>query len=120
MLDPRDNRMEYGYFTSRSKPRELCDTHIEIYYDVETEAIAHEGCPKESLIKIALLDIPNRQFSCEVIVADAEYVYRRMDDGVPPGDSFDVPYFQNALPPDGYVGRGAKKKQFNHSCYLHD
>ena len=120
MLDPRGSRIEYGYFTDSNKPREFCNTHIEVYYDIETEAIAHEGCPTDSLIKIALLDVPWRAFPTEILVADAEYVYRRVDDNTPLANSFDVPYFQNALPPDVYVGRGVKKKQFNHACYLHD
>ena len=120
MLDPRGSRIEYGYFSYDNRPRELCSTHVEIYYDIETEAIAHEGCPEDSLIKIALLDVPWRAFPCEVIVADAEYVYRSVEKASPLGNSFDVPYFQNTLPSDVYVGKGAKKKQFNHACYLHD
>ena len=120
ILDPRGSRIEFGYFTRDNKPRQLCDTHVEVYYDIETEAIAHEGCPEGSLIKISLIDVPLRAFPCEVIVADAEYVYRRVEYGTPLGDSFDVPYFQNVLPQDVYVGKGSKKKQFNHACYLHD
>jgi hypothetical protein len=120
MLDPRGSRIEYGYFSRYNKPHELCNTHIEVYYDIETEAIAHEGCPEDSLIRIALLDVPWRNFPCEVIVTDAEYVYRSVDSDTLLGSSFDVPYFQNALPPDIYVGKGMKKKQFNHACYLHD
>ena len=120
MLDPRGSRIEYGYFSRYSKPHKLCNTHIEVYYDIETEAIAHEGCPEDSLIRIALLDVPWRNFPCEVIVTDAEYVYRSVDSDTLLGSSFDVPYFQNALPPDVYVGKGMKKKQFNHACYLHD
>ena len=120
LLDPRGSRVEYGYFTDGNKPREFCNTHVEVYYDIETEGIAHEGCPSDSVSKIALIDVPWRTFPVEVIVADAEYVYRRVDDDTPLGNSFDVPYFQNALLPDVYVGRGAKRKQFNHACYLHD
>ena len=120
LLDPRGSRIEYGYFARDNKPQGLCDTHVEVYYDIETEAIAHDGCQSESLIKIALIDVPWRKFPVEVIVTDAEYVYRRMEENIRLGDSFDVPYFQNALPPDIYVGRGATKKQFNHACYLHD
>ena len=120
MLDPRGSRIEYGYFTRDNKPYKLCNTHVEVYYDIETEGIAHDGCPRNSLVKIALIDVPWRAFPGEVIVADAEYVYRRMEKDTPLGDSFDVPYFHNSLLPDVYVGRGARKKQFNHACYLHD
>lgn len=120
ILDPRGNRMEYGYFTADNKPTAICKTHVIVDYDAETEAVAHPGCPRENIIKISLLDIPYRSFPCDVVILDAEYVYRKIDMDVVRGDRFDVPYFQNALQPDGYVGRGEKKRQFNHSCYLHD
>ena len=120
MLDPRENRLEYGYFTRDNRPTTLCHTHIEVMYDAFTEAVAHEGCPEENLIMISLLDIPNRRFPVEVVVSDAEYVYRRVADGVKLGDSFDMPYFQNSLADGEYVGRGSKKRQFNHNCYIHD
>ncbi len=120
MLDPRGSRLEYGYFARDNKPRGLCQTHVPVMYDTLTEAVAHEGCPSESLTIISLLDIPNRSFPVEVIVTDAEYVYRRVAEGVKLGDSFDIPYFQNSLSDGEYVGRGGKKRQFNHSCYIHD
>ena len=120
LLDPRGNRVEYGYFSPNHRPRELCKTHIVVDYDFETEAIAHDGCPVENLIKISLIKAPARAFPIEITVLDAEYVYRNIADGVPLGDSFDIPYFYYDLPEGEYVGIGGKKKQFNHSCYLHD
>ena len=120
MLDPRGNRLEYGYFTKDNRPSELCRTHVEVMYDTLTEAVAHEGCPEENLILVSLLDIPNRSFPVQVVVTDAEYVYRRVSKGDKYGDSFDIPYFQYSLQDGEYVGRGSKKRQFNHYCYIHD
>ena len=112
--------MEYGYFSPSNRPRELCNTHVLVDYDIETEAIAHCGCPSENVIKIALIYVPSRKFPIEITVLDAEYVYRRIEDNTPLGDSFDIPYFYYDLEEGEYVGVGSKKKQFNHSCYLHD
>lgn len=119
-LDPRGNRLEYGYFTEDNKPRELCDVHVPIYYDTLTEGVAHEGCPREDLVVVSLLDIRERSFPIPVTVLDAEYVYRRVPRGTPLGDSYDTPYFSRTIPDGTYVGTGKRKKQFNHSCYLHD
>ena len=120
ILDPRGSRVEYGYFAPRNRPHELCKTHVAVEYDIETEAIAHSGCPSENLIKIALINAPQRSFPIEIIVLDADYVYRQVGEKFPLGDSFDIPYFYYALPEEEYVGVGSKKKQFNHSCYIHD
>jgi len=120
ILDPRGSRIEYGYFTGDNRPSEICTTHVQVKYDAITGAIAHDGCPQENLITISLIDIPNRSFPKEVVVVDAEYVYRRVSELTPKGDSYYIPYFQYALDDGEYVGIGADKKQFNHSCYLHD
>ncbi len=119
ILDPRGDRMEYGYFSKSNRPRSLCGRHVAVKYDIETEAIAGDGCPRENLIDIALIDVPDRAFPIALTVLDAEYVYRRLPDGVGLGDGFDVPYFQYALPEGTHVGLGERKKQFNHACYLH-
>ena len=120
ILDPRGSRVEYGYFSPSNKPSELCKTHVLVDYDIETGAIAHDACPYENLIKISLINVPDRSFPIETTVLDAEYVYRRIADGVPLGDNFDIPYFYYDLQEGEYVGVGSEKKQFNHSCYLHD
>ena len=119
-LDPRGSRVEYGYFIPSSRSTDFCDTHVLVDYDLETEAIAHAECPTENIVKIALLNIPSRSFPSEVIISDAEYVYRKVAPDIPRGDSFDVPYYIYTIPEGEYVGRSAKKKQFNHHCYLHD
>ncbi len=119
-LDPRGERVEYGYFTRESAPSAHCTRHVECMYDTLTEAVAVDGCDSADLIRIALLDIPWRSFPHEVIIEDAEYVWRRVSAGVPYGDSYDVPFFVNMLADGEFVGRGKREKQFNASCYIHD
>ncbi len=119
LLDPRSSRLEYGYFTADNKPSKKCDRHVICYYDSVTGGVAADGCPDENLIEIALLDISDRSFPTEVVVVDAEYVWRRLEKGDRLGDTFDVPYFVYTLDEGEFVGRGKKKKQYNSSCYIH-
>ena len=119
-LDPRGNRMEYGYFEASNMPMGACDRHIVCLYDEIAEGVASKGCPHEYLKPISLLKINDRHFPKEVIVTDADYVYIELDEATLPGDSFDVPFYVNMLKSGDYVGRGKKKKQFNCSCYIHN
>lgn len=120
MLDARGCRMEYGYFRPSDVPRERCDIHIVCEYDSLTGGIASPGCPGEDRKLVALLDINWRSFPKEIIITDAEYVYRRVSDGDRLGDSYDVPYFIYTIDDGVYVGRSKGKKQFNSECYLHN
>ncbi len=118
-LDPRGARIEYGYFTNDNKPNAACDIHKICYYDELSGAVANENCPFEDLKEIALLDIPWRKFPKEIIISDAEYVYRVLDDKTKFGDSFEEAYFMYAIPDNEYVGKGRNKKQYNSGCYIH-
>lgn len=117
--DARGNRLEYGYFLPGTEPERMCGTHVLVRYDTLTEGVACDGCPEENVEEVALLRLPERSFPEEVIVGDADYGMRELGEGIPPGDSFDMPYYQYALPPGSFVGRGRSKKQYNSGCYLH-
>ena len=119
LLDPRGSRLEWGYFTGTNKPVGSCERHVICNYDNLTKGVATDNCDGENIIQIALLDIPNRSFPKEIIIGDAEYVYRFVPEDVAYGDSFDVPYFINTLEEGTYCGRSKSKKQFNSACYIH-
>ena len=118
MLDPRGSRLDYGYFDIHNIPREMCDRHIECLYDEIAGGVANDNCPYYYTKKISLLNIPERSFPMEIIITDAEFVWREMK-----GDnyaySYDIPYFYYDLPEGVYVGRSKSKKQFNSYCYIH-
>lgn len=116
-LDPRGNRMEYGFFTADNKPTDECKTHVLCGYDVSTMSVAHAGCPEENVIQIALLNI-KRSFPAEITVTDAEFVYRDIGNAEI-SDRYDVPYFINTLEEGEFVGRSKGKKQFNSGCSHH-
>ena len=117
--DPRGNRREFGYFSEDNIPVGQCDRHILCLYDTETKAIACDKCPKENLITVSLIKVDDRKFPKEIIVTDAEYVYRDIGryDNFPV--DYALPYFANSIPEGVFVGRSKNKKQFNSGCYIH-
>ncbi|MBO7197103.1 MAG: transglycosylase domain-containing protein [Clostridia bacterium] len=119
-LDPRGERLDYGYFSEDNRPEGLCDRHVAVKYDCETKAVASHGCPEENIVTVALLNISDRNFPKEIIVTDAEFVYRDIDGYTMRPIDYALPYFQYSLPEGVYVGRSKGKKQFNSNCYLHD
>lgn len=118
--DPRGSRKETGYFTNSTVPTEYCDCHILVDYDYVTGGVATDGCPKENVIKVGMIQV-DRSFPIEITVTDAQYVYKELPSGLEPGQWWGVPFFQNAIPEDTYVGitnlRGGR--QFNSACYEH-
>ena len=121
MLDPRGERMMSAYFTEDNLPTELCTRHVAVAYDTLTGAVACPMCPSDSVGTVALVRMPPRAFPKEITVTDAQYMYLS-DSGTLSrrGDSYDIPYFFYALPPEEYCGRSPGKKQYNSACYLHD
>ncbi len=119
MKDIRGNRLEYGYFIADTVPRQICDRHILCEYDIISEGISVGNCPKENIVEIALLDIPERKFPKQVYVTDAEYVYREMPDYNNLCYLSDQPYFIYNIPEGEFVGISKGKKQFNSSCCIH-
>lgn len=113
--DPRGDRIAYGYFIKGTEPSEECDRHVLCDYDVFLRGVAVNPTYVGFIKETALLDIPERSFPKEVIVTDAEYVYRRLPEGIPPASTYDAPYFINSIPDGEYVGKSKSKKQFNSS-----
>ncbi|MBO5009510.1 MAG: hypothetical protein J6D20_02255, partial [Clostridia bacterium] len=119
LLDVRGSRLEYGYFTPDNAPSSVCKRHVVCYFDSLEKGIATDNCPKENLVKISLLDIPNRKFPTEIYITDAEYVYRNVsaESDLPRIDT--LPYFYYSLPPDEYAGVSGERRQFNCACPTH-
>ncbi len=118
-LDVRGSRLAYGYFTPDTAPESICKRHIVCYYDSVEKGIASAGCPVGNLVKISLLDIPDRSFPREVYITDAEFVYRDTGDFYRFPDTETLPYFYSALPPEEYAGVSGEKRQFNCACQSH-
>ena len=113
VYDPRGDRSSEGYFIRGTEPVELCQRHVLCEYDAFLGGVAVNPTFIGFIKNVALVDISDRVFPCEVTVTDAEYVYRSVDDGMAYGEYYDVPYFINTIPDGVYVGRGKNKRQFN-------
>ena len=120
MYDTRGTRQQTGYFIKGTEPSGLCDRHIACKYDCLTDGVATHGCPEEYLSTVSLIKVEDRSFPVEIIITDAEYVYRKIDGSHPLGDRPDMPYFCYYIDEEIFVGRSGKKKQFNSACYLHN
>jgi len=117
--DPRGSRLEVGYFMKNSIPRLECDRHVLCDYDVVCEGIATEFCPYENIKAVSLLRINDRHFPKEIIISDADYVYKYTDGSKPFSNDPNYPYYHNYLVDGEYVGKGRGKKQFNSICIEH-
>ncbi len=119
-LDPRGNRKETGYFTSSTVPTEYCDCHILVDYDKETGGVVINGCPKENITKVGMIQA-DRVFPIDVTVTDAQYVYKPLPKGLEPGLWWGIPFFDNIIPEGTFIGitdlNGGR--QFNAACYEH-
>lgn len=118
--DPRGHRIELGYFKKGTEPQSKCDMHTLVDYDSETHAVACEKCPRENIVKTALLKIYDRAFPCRVTVTDAQYVYRYLPFGEAPTTDPALAFFQNAYEKDCYIGISNTKSAYNRYCDEHE
>lgn len=116
--DPRGNRIETGYFKKGTEPREQCSTHFLVEYDKVTRAVACEKCPRENIIKTALLKV-NRSFPCEFKITDSQYTYRYLPIGVDPALDENLPFFANLQKNGEFFGTSGKDKAYNRYCREH-
>ena len=120
LSDPRGSRKETGYFTDSTVPTEYCDTHILVDYDEVTGGVVVGNCPDENVVKVGMIQV-DRSFPIDVTVTDAQYVYKTLPSGLEPGLWWGVPFFENIIPEDTFVGLTNLKggRQFNSACYEH-
>jgi penicillin-binding protein 1A len=120
MLDPRSDRMDFGYFTSDNAPNSKCQRHVVVRYDKSSGGIATDLCPENEIVDIALLKIEGRSFPYEIFVKDAEYTVRAFSGNEDLAKEYLLPHFDKNLPKLEYSGKSRKKKQFNSSCDIHE
>ncbi len=119
--DLRGHRLEYGYFKKGTEPKIRCEAHILVDYDGKTQAMAAEHCPKENLIRVALVKNYNRAFPCEITITDAPFTYRHLPFGATPSKNENMAFFQSFYEKDGrYIGVGGKKHSNNCYCAEHE
>lgn len=119
LADPREeSRIETGYFTVDTVPKEKCDVHVLVAYDTVSGGIATSNCPDSNVKYVGLLKL-YRSFPFKIFVTDAQFVYRDVPFGAPlttsPGDAF----FAASLPEGMYPGVSRGTAQFNRLCTAH-
>lgn len=117
--DPRGSRAESGWFTSDTVPTETCNVHVLVDYDTSSGAVATDKCPSSSLKKVGLVRNENRDFLTQVIITDAQYVYRDTSKVSKYPTYEGYPYFYFTYPEDHYVGRSSGTNQYNRACPNH-
>jgi len=119
-LDLRGNRIETGYFTRSTVPKEYCDCHKTILYCTDHNCIAGPNCPNTKLI--SLVETPYRKFETNVWVTDAEYTYMELPEGYVYPYAVNVPYYINLYPSDRYTGltRWLTRSPRNSFCATHN
>ncbi len=116
LKDPRGDRQETGWFVEGTQPKDFCQCHVPVLYDVEGEGIAFEKCAASRHLGVVGLITAERDFPCEVYIADAQYVMTTLWDGDFPDSRDDRAFFWSA---DGYCGITDTKRQYNSACRLH-
>ena len=117
-LDPRHNRVEYGYFVIGTEPAEYCDCHVLVDYDMENGGVSLGDCSFENTEKVGLICV-NRSFPKQIYVTDAQYVWKQLDPQTMPETAPTLPFFQNMLKESEFVGISRGDEQYNRLCRVH-
>jgi penicillin-binding protein 1A len=117
LLDPRGDRLEYGYFKKGSEPRQRCDRHVCVEY-CDHGGVALENCPIECRYLTALLRV-KRSFPYRIAVEDAPYTW----DGAPIQTerifTYNEPYYAVKYNSKQNFGVGKDVLPYNRGCALH-
>ncbi len=120
-LDPRGSRTATGYYTRDTIPREECQVHVPVRWCTETKSVAGDGCPEESIVKIALVRNENRRIEKKVYVADAEYTYMELPDNYVYPDDTSLPFYMNLYINGTYPGfTSGADRPVNSYCVEHN
>ncbi len=116
--DPRGDRAEIGYFVKGSEPSETCDRHILVKYDTAAGGIKSHDCSFGDVEYVGMIRV-ERSFPIQIYVTDAQYVWRDISNTVMPETSPFLPFFNNALGENEYVGISYASQQYNRYCRAH-
>ena len=115
LFDPRGDRTQIGWFSVGNVPSERCDRHVLCEVD-EEGGISHGFCPEEALRRVALVRA-ERSFPIQILVSDAQYVYRGAPSEYMPNSNTGQAYFEGDA--QNFCGRSHTELPYNHSCPVH-
>lgn len=117
LLDPRGNRLEYGYFKKGTEPKERCDRHVCVEY-CDHGGVATENCPLECRYQTALLRV-KRSFPYNIAVEDASYTWDGPVDITGRNFTYNEPYYAVKYNSKQNYGVGKDVVPYNHVCLAH-
>ena len=120
LKDPRGMRIKTGYFVKGTEPTERCQTHILVDYDFVCGGVSTIFTPKGHIEKVGMILI-DREFTTQIIISDAQYVYRELNDGILPSFKANEPFFAPLEDEEKkkYFGISAGNTQFNRLSTAH-
>ncbi len=117
LLDPRGNRLEYGYFKKGTEPHERCSCHVCVEY-CEHGGVAVEACPAQARHQTALLRV-KRSFPRRITVQDAPYTYDGNVDIMEQNFIYNEPYYAVKYNSNRNFGVGKDVVPYNRACPAH-
>ena len=120
LCDPRGSRIKTGYFIKGTEPTSRCETHILVEYDTICGGIATVFTPEGHIERVGML-LVDREFPAQILVSDAQYVYKELGEDILPSFKSNEPFFAPIYEEDKkkYCGISAGKTQFNRLSIAH-
>ena len=115
LFDSRGDRAQIGWFVQGNVPTERCDRHELCEVD-EAGGVSHGFCPAESLKRVGLIRA-ERQFPMQILVSDAQYVYRGDPKVLMPNSNTGQAYFEGEA--QNFCGKSHTELPYNRSCSIH-
>ena len=118
--DARGARIKMGYFIKGTEPSQICDTHILVEYDAVCGGVATVFTPIGHIEKVGMISV-EREFPIQIIVSDAQFVYKKLDFDVLPSFDESKSFFATLEDEKSkkYFGISGVKKPFNRLSTAH-
>lgn len=116
--DARGSRLKKGYFVKGTEPKQECDVHVLVDYDMICGGVANAFTPDEHITKVGMLNI-QRSFPVQIYVSDAQYVVRFPPDNVMPSFDSKKAFFSTLEGKEKYFGTSPTATQFNRFSTAH-
>ena len=117
--DARGSRIKKGYFVKGTEPTKRCETHILVEYDVICGGVATVFTPDGHIDWVGMIQV-DREFETQILVSDAQYVYKKLDNSLLPSFKENEPFFAPLeAEKKKYFGISAGKTQFNRLSIAH-
>ncbi len=111
-FDPRGSRLETGWFIRGTEPKSTCNCHVLCEVDAEEGGVCHVHTPGREQETVALIRV-ERHFPKQVVIADAQYVWRGDPAVLPPNPDPSKAYFDLSV--GDFCGESQTDRPFNRS-----